>query len=151
MGMTRREHRGREILVSDRISPLVKFLQRTSSRRIWRTMSVHEYPESEIEATEIGTDIPGIGITSIQPPIKYETAADHTTVGWVRQLGGERIGTFRVETATEPLKLRRQQQSVRLIDLLRRGPGSRTNPADRAMGGFEHVESRCTHGQPLLQ
>ena len=82
--MTRRQHGRGEILMSDGISPGVQFFQGNPSRRIWRTLSIHERPESDFEATEIGTDIPRIGVASVQLPIEYETVEDDIFIGWVR-------------------------------------------------------------------
>jgi len=68
-----------------------------------------------------------------QFPPQHETSIYHTLQIRGRQPKDKRVGRLRMQIAAKPLELRRQQQHVRLVELLHRRASQGAHAVDRAM------------------
>ena len=62
-----------------------------------------------------------------------------------------KVGTFVVKIAAESLELGREQDRIRVVDLLRRVTAARTATAHAAVGVLDLVESPRSIPQPEMQ
>jgi hypothetical protein len=108
-----------EVLVDDRIPPIIQFFEQLHASQVLRVMDFDFIPERDLETTEVRADAAGLSIATIQ-----ETAPS--------QLGSHQLlqcrrrcdrcqdvdNALAVKISTEPLELRRKQHSIRVIELL---------------------------------
>jgi hypothetical protein len=135
------EFPGVEILVRDCITPIVELFQCRVATRVRVVEPLQGVPEFEIEKAEIAAEVSWVRILRVELSRGRKSDAEQVQ----SRVSGNRRGTtdvidgFRMQVAAKTLKLTGKEHRVCLINLLRRVPPARPNPANGGVRGLDLV------------
>lgn len=130
-----------KVLVHNRISPRVQFLELPVPKRVPRASSSEFIPQFDTKPTEIPADISGTCVSAVhdQPGEEVRMSNLLQVCAWYRT--HQRSGAFKMEKPAKRLKLRREHDGVASIDLLSRKSAASIRTADCCVSVFELVET----------
>jgi hypothetical protein len=136
--------------VGDCIPPVVQKLKLSPPGSILWMMAIDFCPEDETEKSEVGPDAARLSVPTVELATPDEPVLDETPdrCGWI-EMPHQVRDALGMEVTAEPLKLRRDQHGVRLVDLLGRVTTARARAADRGVGGLDLVQRARASRQPF--
>jgi hypothetical protein len=138
-----------EILMSDCIAPLIQ-LHEVTPESLLGVIGLYVGPELDIEPAEIRADTAWMGITLVQLTIPDEfRAEDRLQVKRSDQTDQDGHALV-MKVAAESLEVRREQDDISLIDLLRRVPTTAARGTDRAVRVLDPIQLTLPGRSPLL-
>jgi hypothetical protein len=111
-------------------------------------------PELDAEPVEVRADGTRVGVATIQAAVQEKCTAKHGSQDGWGDSPHEIFYTFRVKIPAEPLKLRRQQHRVGVVDLLDCISAAWSRAADAPVGGLDFIEFRgpgCVPFSPRMR
>jgi hypothetical protein len=144
------EPRRIEVLVSDRVPPVVDELEMSLSSWVQSMQGMHSGPEIHPEAAEIGAEVARRRISGIKLSSLGEPRAKDGLERPRLDRRGDHVCGLGMQVTTEPLELRRKHHEVRLVDLLRRIPTPAREATDRSVRSSYLVELLCSRPGPVL-
>ncbi|HZW33562.1 MAG TPA: hypothetical protein VFF52_22775 [Isosphaeraceae bacterium] len=140
-----------EVLVCDRVPPMIQFLEKLHSRCILGVVRLDFVPEIDPQTIEVRIQIAGLSIATIQSAIPGEFIADQRQhVGRGENGPDQVIDAFGMKIATKPLELGRQQHGVSLIELLGVEPPTAPRAADGGVARRDLVQRLGSRRSPVL-
>jgi hypothetical protein len=131
-----------EILVRDRVAPVIELLEVAPAMSIPHLVAYHFGPEVDAKPTEICPEACGLGVPAVEVAAARELRLQQRPDRWRRCQGRHQgIDAFRMKVAAEPLELGRQQDCVGLVNLL----GRKTTAALGAAHGRMRTDGTITH------
>jgi hypothetical protein len=139
-----------EVLMDDRVSPIVQSVERGFPSRIRGMMALDFHPKGDSQSPEVGADTARLGVLTVQLPVQCEFSPNN----WLQRPGcqgiRQMIDAFGMEVSAEPLKLGRKENGIGSIDLLSCITPSPVTSSDGGMGLGHFVESIRAANRPFL-
>ncbi|HEY7426776.1 MAG TPA: hypothetical protein VH682_21245 [Gemmataceae bacterium] len=142
------ELRGIKILMRDRVSPGVQFLQSILTRLITKIQLLYFIPERKSESIVVLSNVSGVRISCLELSVLGKNVLECRAEKARRHALHEVAHTLHMQVTTKSLKLGRKQYGVRLIDLLGCVAPSAARPADTSMSRFQLIESGLPYRPP---
>jgi hypothetical protein len=140
-----------EVLMSDRVSPLVQLLELLlKSMFVQGIVTFDVIPERLNQSAEVRADTSGLRIPTNQLTVPLQLRLDDRLQ--VRRIDqtNQQIGAFGIKITAEALEVRHEQHHVSLVDLLGRIPPAAARDPDRAVRVLDPVQFASPDPSPLL-
>jgi hypothetical protein len=120
-----------EVLVDDRIPPLVQVFEEVYSSCVPRVIELDFIPEGHVKTTEVGANAAGLSIAAIEEAASSRFGSHHLSQyrRW-RNPCQDVEDAFGMKVPTKPMELGRQQHGIGVIELLGVEPPAAPRPAD---------------------
>ena len=139
------------ILMGNGVAPIVEILERRGALHLTAVDVTDLCPEVHPQTSEVGAQVAGVRIAVVELPSLHHHDLQDTRNNRGLCVRYQEVDGLRVEVATKALKLRRQQDSVRVIDLQSRIASTRPWPAEGTMSGGDLSQRRLAHPMPSLK
>src|SRR6266849_9042059 len=113
-------------------------------------MSVNQRPELHPQTVKVRTDCSGMSISAVQTAIEQEFRPEHPLENRRSYSLDKEVNAFRVQVAAESLKLRGQQNRIRVVDLFGCIAPATRRAADAPMRRLDIIEFSGPSSVPLL-
>jgi len=129
-----------EVLVSDRVPPDIQSLKEVSSTWILWAMLVDVIPELHSQSIEVRSDIPRSRVPLVQLPAEDELGSQNHLQSSRGDCPCDMVNRFRMEVATKPLEMRREQYDVGMVELLCRESATTTCAPYAHVSGYYLIQ-----------
>ncbi len=137
--------------MGNRISPFIQKFKRRLAGLILTVVGQNILPKQDPQSVEVGTNVTRIWVTVVEFSSVNELGSQDSSEVARTDKPNELVNAFGMKASAEPLKLRRQQHGIRMVDLLSCIPSATSGSTYHSMRGHDLVQSFRPNRSPSFK